>query len=507
MKGNAAMSKVQRGNISEYLPADCMSGSTLWIGGKWEAASDGRTFDTVDPATGNPIISISRAGAGDVQRAVDAAKIGAKVWAELDGMQRAGIMRKAAELIREHRLALGALDSIDSGKAISETSGRNTDGAAGMFDFFSGITDKIRGSVIDMGPKKTGLVEREPYGVVGAISPWNFPMTNATTKIAPILACGNALILKPAEQTPLSALLLAHLLDLAGLPKGVFNVITGLGAEAGAALVEHPDVPKISFTGSTATGRRIAAAAGERLKSVTLELGGKSPFIVFDDADLDTAASGAVTTVFMNQGQTCTSCAKVLVARPLLAAFIEKCKERVAKISIGDPLDPSTDLGPIVSQQQLDRVNRLLSEGVAAGATKLALSAKYSPMVGGCFIAPLIVTDLDPASSLAREEIFGPVMSVSPFDNDEEAYAAANDTEYGLAASVWTSSLARAETARRAINTGIVWINCVHTLSLNTPVPGRKSSGLGSEYGWEAVDNYMRLKTTVTMFGDYKGLF
>lgn len=501
------MAIAQKIKLVDYLPADVVAGKTLWIGGQWESAADGDTFASIDPATGLEITKIARGKARDIERAVSAAKAAANTWAGMDGMARAAILRKAAELIRQHREALGTLDSIDSGKTISETAGRNIDGTAGLFDFYAGVTDKIRGSIIDMGPKTTGLVEKEPYGVVGAISPWNYPMLNAGTKIAPILACGNALILKPAEQTPLSALLLAHILDQAGLPKGVFNVVTGFGAEAGAALVEHPDVPKLSFTGSTATGRRIAAAAGQNLKAITLELGGKSPLIVFDDADLDAAASGAVTTVFMNQGQTCTSCAKVLVARPLVEAFIAKCQEKVAAIKIGDPLNPANDLGPIVSQAQLDRVKKLLADGVAGGARQIELKADYTPLDGGYFIAPVIVTDLDPSNPLAKEEVFGPVMAIYPFDTDEEAFAAANDTQYGLAASIWTTNLARAEVARRVINTGIVWINCVHTLSFNTPVPGRKASGLGSEYGLEAMDNYMRLKTTVTMFGGYKGLF
>lgn len=501
------MAIAQNIKITDYLPADSTNGRTLWIGGRWEAASDGQTFMTTDPATGHEIAKISQGKAADVDRAVKAASKAAKAWAETDGMARASILRKAAELIRQHRDALGHLDSIDSGKTISETAGRNVDGTAAMFDFYAGITDKIRGYLAEMGPNATGMVEREPYGIVGAISPWNYPMYNAGTKIAPILACGNALILKPAEQTSLSALLLAQILDDAGIPKGLFNVVTGFGEEAGAALVEHPDVPKLSFTGSTATGRRIASIAGQNLKSLTLELGGKSPLIVFDDADLDAAASGAVTTVFMNQGQTCTSCAKVLVARPLVEAFIERCKEKVTAIKIGDPLDPSNDLGPIVSKQQLDRINRLLEEGAAAGSKQHDLKADYKPLEGGNFIGPIIVTGVTPNNPLATEEIFGPVMAVYPFDTDEEAYAAANDTQYGLAASVWTASLTRAEVARRVINTGIVWINCVHMLNFNTPVPGRKASGMGSEYGWEAVENYMRLKTTVTMFGGYRGLF
>jgi aldehyde dehydrogenase (NAD+) len=495
-------------DIASMLPKACIEGATLWIGGEWQHASSKQLLSTDDPTTGRTIIEFARGDRDDVNRAVSAASSAAKSWWKLGGMARAAILRKAAVLTREHGKSLGMLDTLDSGRVLAETAGPNVEIVAGLFEFYAGLTDKIRGYTIDMGENTTNLVEREPIGVVGAISPWNYPMLNAASKIAPILACGNAMVLKPAEQTPLSALLIAQILDLAGLPKGVFNVVTGLGREAGAALVDHPDVPKISFTGSTAVGRIIAESAGKLLKSVTLELGGKSPLIVFDDADVEAAASAAVQSVFMNLGQTCTSCARVFVARSRVEAFIDHCRKKVAGIRIGNPAEADSSLGPMISRSQMDRVQRLLADGKAAGAKALTLATgNYKPVAGGNYIEPTILTDVPEGSELWTQEIFGPVMLIDAFDADEEAYTKANDTEYGLASSVWTTSLARAEVARRRLDTGLVWINCVHTRSFNTPVPPHKASGIGSEFGTEAFDNYMKLKSTVTMFGAFRGMY
>jgi acyl-CoA reductase-like NAD-dependent aldehyde dehydrogenase len=488
--------------LKTLLPTPCHSGATLWIEGKWESAANGETFDVFCPIDGKVISQASRAKEADVDRAVRAASTAAGAWGADSGL-RATVMRKIATEIRAHANELGMIETLDSGRPIAETAGSSPVHAAGLFDYYAGFADKLHGSSVPMGANVTGLVEREPFGVIAAISPWNYPLLNAATKIAPIIACGNAMVLKPAEQTPLVTLLLAELMQKAGLPDGVVNIVTGLGSEAGALLVEHPMVSKVSFTGSTATGRHIAAAAGKALKGVVLELGGKSPLIVFDDADLPRAASAAVFSTFMNAGQTCTSCARVLVARPLAAKFAALCREAVSRLRIGDPLKPHTQIGPIISAQQLARVERL-----TAGVEGDQVSAPgYAPVEGGYFFPPMIVTEFEGESEFARQEIFGPVMAIRAFDTDEGAWKLANDTEYGLAASVWTTSLTRAEKGRRTLESGIVWINCVHYLSAGTPVSGHKASGLGIEYGLEAADQYMKVKTTVVMTDGWESPF
>ena len=489
--------------LRDLLPPSCLDGRTIWIGGEWRAAIGSEVFQTTSPIDGRPLMDVARGGSADVDAAVASAKVAAVSWGAMDGGARGVIMRRIAAGVRARRDALGLLETLDSGRPISETSGASVEHSAGLFDYYAGLSDKLHGATVPMGSDKTGLVEREPLGVVAAISPWNYPLLNAATKFAPILGCGNAMVLKPAEQTSLVTMLLAEIMRDAGLPGGAVNIVTGLGGEAGAPLVEHPGVAKVSFTGSTATGRKIAAAAGERLKGVVLELGGKSPFVVFDDADLQDAAEAAVFTTFMNQGQTCTSCARVLVARPVMRRFIELCSGAAAKLRIGDPLDPKTQIGPVVSVEQLRRI-----EGLAQGVRGHEINLPhYAPTEGGFYFRPLIASEFDHGSAFARDEIFGPVMAVRAFGDDEEAYRLANDTDYGLAGSVWTTSLKRSEEARRRLECGIVWINCVHTLSAGTPVSGHKASGLGIEYGLEAAEQYTKVKTTVAMFGGWKSPF
>jgi len=497
-----AVSTPTDARLSGTLPPACLRGSTLWIGGEWGEASSGESFPTTNPADGTHLLALSRGAAADVDRAVKAARSAAPAWASMGGTERATILRNVAAALRERAEAFSLIDTLDSGRPVADTAGA-AGYAAYLFDYYAGLSDKIHGSVVPMGAATTGLVEREPCGVVGAISPWNYPIQNAATKVAPILACGNTMVLKPAEQTSLSALLLAQVAHDAGLPSGVLNVVTGFGSEAGAPIVEHPGVDKVSFTGSTATGRRIAASAGQGLKSVVLELGGKSPLIVFDDADLEAAAGAAVFSTFMNGGQTCTSCNRVLVARSVLERFTVLCREGVTRLRVGDPLDPSTQVGPLVSEQQLRRVGELVG-----GAKGMPIDIPgYRPLAGGHFYKPAIVGEFDFEGRFAREEVFGPVMSIRAFGDDDEAYRLANDTEYGLAASVWTTTLARSEQARRRLQVGIVWINCVHALSAGTPVSGHKASGMGIEYGLEAVEQYMRVKTTVTMHGGWTSPF
>ncbi len=496
------MSASYDARLSSSLHPACLSGATLWIDGAWRAAASGDRFPTANPADGKHLLDLSRGAAADIGAAAEAARAAAPAWASMDGTERATLLRRVADAVRDHAEAFSLVDTLDSGRPIADTTGAATY-AAYLFDYYAGLSDKIHGSAVPMGASATGLVEREPCGVVGAISPWNYPLQNAATKVAPIIACGNTMVLKPAEQTSLSALMLAQVMHDAGIPAGVLNVVTGYGTEAGAPLVEHPAIDKVSFTGSTATGRRIASVAGQGLKSVVLELGGKSPLIVFEDADLADAARAAVFSTFMNGGQTCTSCNRVLVARPVLERFAALCQRETAKLRIGDPLDPATQIGPLVSEQQLRRVIELVGD---ARGLPLDLPG-YRPIEGGHYFRPTIVAEFDFKSRFAREEVFGPVMSLRAFDGDEEAYLLANDTEYGLAASVWTGSLARAEQSRRRLQVGIVWINCVHALSAGTPVSGRKASGVGIEYGLEAIEQYMRVKTTVTMHGGWRSPF
>ncbi|MBB4427583.1 aldehyde dehydrogenase (NAD+) [Bradyrhizobium sp. CIR48] len=459
-------------------------------------------FETTSPIDGSFLMNVSRAKAADVDAAVRSAASSAPSWGA-DGSARATVMRQIANEIRQQARALGTIETLDSGRAIADTAGASVVHSAGLFDYYAGLADKLHGSTVPMGREATALVEREPFGVIAAIAPWNYPLLNAATKIAPIIACGNTLVLKPAEQTPLVTLILARLMQQAGLPDGVVNIVTGFGAEAGAPLVAHPDVGKISFTGSSATGRHIAAEAGRSLKGVVLELGGKSPLVVFEDADLQRAARAAVFSTFMNAGQTCTSCARVLVAHDVLEQFEAHCRAEAASLRVGDPLDPETQIGPIVSVEQLERVRRL-----TAGVSGEQVAKKeYRPIGGGHFFPPTIVSRFPADSDFAREEIFGPVMAIRSFQSDEEAWSLANDTAYGLAGSVWTSSLHRAEQARRRLQCGIVWINCVHSLSAGTPVSGHKTSGLGIEYGLEAADQYMKVKTTVMMSGAWNSPF
>lgn len=483
---------LRKEHLSACWPKDFGSVAPLWINGGWHAPSTGTTMPCVDPTVGETLIDVAVASTDDLQAAVEAAQRAQVVWWQSDGQDRARILRRIADEIRLHAKALGMLDTLDSGRPIRDTATRDVERAARIFEFFAGTTDRLRGAVVPVQPNRTNLVEYEPMGTVGAITPWNYPLTNAAGKIAPALATGNAVILKPAEESPLSALLLAWIAHRAGLPAGLLNVLNGSGPSTGEAIVYHPDIGKITFTGSTAVGRRIGAITGELLKSVTLELGGKTGFMVFADADLDRAADALVFSAFNNAGQTCTAGSRLLVEAPIATQFLEKVADRLNDIVIGDPLDPETRIGPVISARHRDMVLARLA--AASSLKRLKLRPRALPKAG-FYIGPTIFLDVTPDAPIAQEEVFGPTITATSFTSDDEAISIANATPYGLATTVWTNDFQRARRVSREARSGLIWINTVHSLHPGSPYGGYKQSGVGLEMGQEAIQQHMKVKS------------
>jgi acyl-CoA reductase-like NAD-dependent aldehyde dehydrogenase len=499
MRGSesAGQDQAHAGDLARAaLPAACREVGLLWIDGRWRPSRSGATLETVNPTTGELLYTVAAASTEDVDEAVTAAQRATAGWWAMDGQDRARILRRVADGIRARADDLGLLDTLDAGRPIRDTRTKDTERAARIFEFFAGVTDRIRGAQIPAQPGYVNFTRHEPYGVVGAIIPWNYPLTNIATKVAPALATGNAVILKPAEQTPLSALLMAEIAHSAGLPAGLLNVLNGRGRDAGQAIVDHPGIPKITFTGSTDVGRLIGRACGESLKGVTLELGGKTANTVFADADLDAAADAAVFTAFMNQGQTCTAGTRLLLQESIAETFLDRVRDRMARLVVADPLLPTTHLGPVVSAAQFERVQAYLRAGVDDGARLLTGGGRPSDVpAGGYFVEPAVFTGVEAGMRIAREEIFGPVLSVLQFRDEDEAVALANDTPYGLAATVWTADAGRLHRLTERMQAGIVWANTVHTLHPGSPYGGYKQSGVGTEMGTEAVNHLMRLKS------------
>ncbi|MFH5822877.1 aldehyde dehydrogenase family protein [Georgenia sp. AZ-5] len=471
------------------------------VAGEWVPGGPD-TRETIDPTTGRSLADVTIAAPSTVDHAVATAREAGARWWNTDGQDRSRAMRKVADLIRDRADYLGLADTLDVGRPIRDTVTRDTERAARLFEYWAGATDRLRGATVPVQPGLFNVVLREPYGVVGAITPWNYPLTNAATKLAPALATGNAVVLKPAEDSPLSALLLGQCLLDAGLPAGLVSVLTGPGDVTGEAIVGHPAVEKITFTGSTEVGRKIGSRCGELLKSVSLELGGKSPMLVFPDADLDGAADAAVYTAFLNAGQTCTAGTRLLLHQSIADDMLGRMKERLAVLRIGDPLDEGTDIGPIVSQRQLATVRAYVASGLEQGAKPIDVALEVPE--GGCFHPPVIFTDVEPTMRIAQEEIFGPVLSVFVFDDVGKAVDLANDTPYGLAASIWTSELALATELAAALQAGIVWTNCVHMLHPGSPYGGYKASGVGLEMGDEAIGQHMKTKSVWTATEDWR---
>jgi acyl-CoA reductase-like NAD-dependent aldehyde dehydrogenase len=477
-----------------------------FIDGEEVPSASGQTFAAIDPSTAEEIGQVAFGGAEDVDRAVQAGKraFESGAWSKAAPGERARIMRRLADLIREHADRIGRIESIDTGKPVAQATAEVVL-AADFVTYFAGHAELPNGRTHPVDPGYFVYSVREPYGVVGAISPWNYPFLLAAWKTAPALAAGNSVVLKMAEQTPLSTSELAKLTIEAGMPAGVFNVVHGDGPTTGAALVAHPDVPKLTFTGSTATGQAILRSAADRIKSVHLELGGKTPNLVFADADVDQAIAGSLFTAFYNTGQICTSGSRLLVQKKNAGDVIDAFVERARSIKVGDPGDSSTQLGPLISDEQYARVTGYIEEGKRGGA-KLALGGgrKSVPIDRGYYVEPTIFVDVTPDMRIAKEEIFGPVLSVMTFDDEDEAIRIANDVMYGLAATVWTTDLGRAFRVAEKIDAGIIWTNCPHYLPVNVPYEGHKMSGLGEDLGIEALSEFTHLKTHCMNFGGGK---
>ena len=467
----------------------------LFIDGKWVDSVSGKTFDTINPATEEVITLIAEGDKADIDLAVTAARKAFEEgpWRKTDARDRGRILLRIMDLIEKNKEELALLETLDNGKPISETTNADLPLVIDCLLYYAGWADKIHGETIPVRGEFFNYTLREPVGVVGQIIPWNFPLLMAAWKIAPALACGNTVVLKPAEQTPLTALRLGEICQEAGLPDGVLNIVPGYGPTAGAALAEHMDVDKITFTGEYTTGRIIMQAASKNLKRVSLELGAKSPNIVFADSDIDSAVNGAMTGIFFNQGEVCCAGSRLFLERSIHDEFLEKLSDKASSLRVGNPEDVGTQMGAQVSKEQFDKILGYIDSGKQEGAKLVTGGERCGKR--GYFVKPTIFDEVDNNMKIAREEIFGPVVSAITFDDVADMVRQSNSSIYGLAAAVWTRDIKKAHRLARDLKAGTIWVNTYNTFDAASPFGGFKQSGFGRELGIHALELYTQVKS------------
>jgi aldehyde dehydrogenase (NAD+) len=482
--------------------APAVKQTKLLIDNKWVDPVDGGSFETLNPATGEVIARVAEASAKDVDKAVKAARraLESGPWATMDAADRGRLLYKLADLAEKNAEELATLESLNAGKTINDSRG-DLQAVVNTLRYYAGWADKVEGRTVPVRGHFLCYTLRQPVGVVGQIIPWNFPLLMLAWKWGPALACGNTVVMKPAEQTPLTALRLGELAVEAGFPPGVINLLNGFGEKTGAALVAHPDVDKIAFTGHVDTAKIIQKAAADTLKRVTFELGGKSPNVIFADADLDEAVAGAFHAIYFHGGQCCTAGSRLFVEDKIRQDFVERLAEKAKERKLGDPLDPATEQGPQVSQEQLDKILGYVEKGQKEGATLLTGGQRFGKK--GYFVEPTVFDNVKDDMAIAKDEIFGPVVAVLPFKSVGEVVERANRTYYGLAAAVWTKDVDKAHLFAEKVKAGTVWVNCYHVVDTTTPFGGFKMSGQGRENGEAALEHYTELKTvTVKLHAD-----
>jgi aldehyde dehydrogenase (NAD+) len=472
----------------------------LFINGRFVDSSNHKTFTTINPATGEAICQVAEASAEDVDQAVKAARkaLDSGPWKTMDAADRGKLMFKLVDLVEENAEDLAVLEAHNSGKTINDARG-DVQGVLNTLRYYAGWADKIEGRTVPVRGNFLSYTLRQPVGVVGQIIPWNFPLLMLAWKWGPALACGNAIVMKLAEQTPLTGMKMAELSLEAGFPEGVINVLNGMGETTGDAMVTHPGIDKIAFTGHVDTAKLISKRAADTLKRCTFELGGKSPNVIFADADLDKAVAGAFHAIYFHGGQCCTAGSRLFVEDKVRKEFVSRLADKAKGRKLGDPLDTSTEQGPQVSQEQMDKILHYVDLGQKQGAKLVSGGQRHGK--AGFFVEPTIFDDVRDDMSIARDEIFGPVVSILPFKGMDELIKRANDTNYGLAAAVWTKDIDKAHIYAREVKAGTVWVNCYHVVDTTTPFGGFKMSGHGRENGEAAIEHYTELKTVTVNLG------